>query len=163
MNLCNFKNIRGYEGRYMISEKGEIYSKISKKILKTCLTKVNYHMITLCGRYKKEKLYVHRLLAIAFIPNPENKATVNHKNGVKTDNRLANLEWNTYSENNQHALDNKLRIPQCGRKLTEGQVRSIRIYLKQGVSPVIIGKRYKVHDRTIRDIRNGRTWKHIGE
>lgn len=118
-------------------------------------------MVTLCGRYAKKKLYIHRLLATAFIPNPENKATVNHKNGVKTDNRLYNLEWNTYSENNQHALDNKLRVSKGPRKLTEGQVKEIRVYLKQGVSPVLLGKKYKVHDRTIRDIRNKRTWGYL--
>jgi len=47
---------------------------------------------------------IHRLVAQAFIPNPENKRTVNHKNGIRDDNRLCNLEWTTHSENNIHSF-----------------------------------------------------------
>lgn len=78
-------------------------------ILKPGLVR-GYHQVGLRKDGKYHHLYVHRLLAVAFIANPDNKPFINHKNGIKTDNRIINLEWCTRSENNQHAWDTKLRI-----------------------------------------------------
>ena len=79
--------------------------------LKPVLDKGNgYYLVTLCktgtdGAKIRKNQFIHRLLAQAFIPNPENKAHVNHIDGNKTNNNLSNLEWTTEKENSQHAVD----------------------------------------------------------
>lgn len=92
--------------KYAVSTNGDVYSFAKYKegrLLKQKTIHNGYKLVQL-GRdnYK----LVHRLVAETFIPNPENKRTVNHINSVKTDNRLENLEWNTYSENHKHAYKN---------------------------------------------------------
>ena len=72
------------------------------------VSKSGYRCVDIYENGKAHKHYIHRLLAETFIPNPENKRTVNHKNGNKLDNRLSNLEWNTDSENISHAYANGL-------------------------------------------------------
>ena len=103
-------DIKDYEGLYQVSNYGRIKSfranKGNKINISRLRTNGKYYIVDLCMKSKINRYYIHRLVAQAFIPNPENKETVNHINCNKLDNRLFNLEWNTRKENQQHALKN---------------------------------------------------------
>jgi len=110
MEIELWKDIPGWEW-YKVSNLWRIYSctKIwswwhTWKIKKVCLDDWWYPTINLCNKWKRGTYKTHRLVAIEFIPNPENKPCVNHKNGIKTDCRAVNLEWCTYSENARHSI-----------------------------------------------------------
>lgn len=116
-----WKDIKGYEGLYQISDVGRVksldqYIKCKKnnkrlikgKILKTYINENGYEWVRLYNNTKRKIYRVHRLVAEAFIDNPENKPCVNHKDGNKENNKLDNLEWCTHSENMKHAFQNKL-------------------------------------------------------
>lgn len=121
--------IPGYENRYLITETGEVWAAFRierakdgklqvfeyKKMAVTIDKRNGYPQVKLTrpnGRYGNQHL--HRLLAICFIPNPQDKPYVNHKNGNKADFRLENLEWVTASENQIHAIKTGLaKKPAC--------------------------------------------------
>ena len=88
--------------RYEVSDDGVIRNKESKKILKTFINDKGYEIVSLWLNGKDKKFRVHRLVADAFISNPENKAQINHIDGNKLNNRADNLEWSTHSENIMH-------------------------------------------------------------
>lgn len=88
---------------YFISTNGEVRSGYTNKILKPLLKKGGYYECCLYINTKKVYLCIHRLVAQAFLPNPNNYKTVNHINGVKTDNNVKNLEWCSYQQNAIHA------------------------------------------------------------
>lgn len=98
-----YKPIPGYEGLYSVSNKGDVFSHRVNRILAPKRTNVGYLRVTLCKGIKNHKTFgIHRLVAMAFIPNPDNKPTVNHINEIKDDNRVENLEWATTAEQNTH-------------------------------------------------------------
>jgi hypothetical protein len=94
--------------RYYLWENGDIFDTVKDCQLFPFVHKSGYLHITLYNNGVQLSCKHHRLMAESFIPNPENKKCVNHKNGMKTDDRLENLEWATHSENTQHAYDNGL-------------------------------------------------------
>ena len=110
----------------------------------------------------KKLYFVHRLVAEKYIPNPENKEQVNHKDGNKLNNHVDNLEWVTNQENRNHAVENNLHLQgeQCPwSKLTESDVRFIRQH------PEIDNWDYAdllhVAPSTIEDVKEYKTWKHL--
>ena len=105
-----WKDIAGYEGLYRVSNLGNVESLVTGKVLKKLPHSTGYHAVVLYKNRKPKRCILHRLVAEAFIPNPENKPTVNHKNGDKHDNCITNLEWATHKENQQHAFRTGLKV-----------------------------------------------------
>lgn len=105
MNNEIWKDLKDYEGIYKVSNFGNVYSIKNKKILKAELN--NGYVNIILTKNKKQKMFkVHRLVAITFIPNKENKPCVNHKDYNRANNYVDNLEWVTHSENNKYSSKN---------------------------------------------------------
>jgi hypothetical protein len=122
-----WKDIEGYEGHYMISNYGRVMSvfkKAENKIKKPRMHKLGYWTLNLIVNYEFKSFVIHRLVAMAFLLNPENKEQVNHIDGVKTNNHVSNLEWVTRSENCLHAFKLGLRTPSSLGKFNELHHRS---------------------------------------
>ncbi len=172
-----WKDITGYEGYYQVSNYGRVKSlerwvlsknnkkmPVKEKILKLQNDKDGYKIVELNKNSIGIHFRVHRLVALTFISNPENKPEVNHKNGIKFDNRLGNLEWNTDLENRTHAIESGLQIQKGignGRsKLTEEQVLEIRL-IGKSIFATVLAKKYNVSNVVIGNVIKRKSWKHI--
>ena len=160
----------------MIFEKVKNYPEIEINILGTirrCKNKLiksqylndaGYYMISLSRNNKSKPYRVHRLLAMTFIPNPNNLPEVNHIDGVKTNNNLDNLEWVTHKENMSHAfrigLANNTGEKNGQSVLTADQVLQIK-KMKGKLSQQKISELFPISRSTIQGIFNGRLWKHV--
>lgn len=103
-----FKDVSGLENYYQVSNEGRLRSKKTGRIYNLSKPKDGYPRTRICLDGVKLSVNIHRLVAVAFVPNPEGKKYVNHIDGDKTNNHATNLEWCTPSENNNHALANGL-------------------------------------------------------
>ena len=154
---------------YYVNEEGDVFSTKFNKVrkLKQANLGDGYLQINICNNNKVKAIPVHRLVAETFIPNPQKKIDVNHKNGIKSDNRVQNLEWNTRKENMKHAFSIGLLNPSTGKdngnsKLIEEQVLEIReLYKIKKYNQTKLGKMYCVNQMIISLIVNKKTWKHI--
>lgn len=167
-----WKDILDYENRYQISNLGNIKSlyynnTLMPQLMIATIFKNGYYRIDLSKNNVSKLFSVHRLVALAFIPNSDNKPEVNHKNGIKTDNFVDNLEWTTKSENRLHAFKiglQKASIVKGERngtsKLTQVQVDQIRSkYIPRKYTLKILAKEYNMCERQIWCILKRKFWK----
>lgn len=149
MNSEVWKDIVGYGGKYQVSNLGNVRSTdryyiqpnfksgacehlYKGKVLKPFYTKWGYKRIGLSKNGKVKYYCIHKLVAEAFLPNPENKRQVNHINGIKDDNRLENLEWCTQRENNIHAYKTGLNKGTKGISYKNRCLKAIE-YIKEHI------------------------------
>lgn len=178
-----WRDIAGYEGLYQVSNLGRVKSlerripnsrgfgtRIVREMIKkqSCI-EGRYCSASFNNNGHHKTIVIHRIVAKTFISNPKNKPTVNHRDGNKHNNRVENLEWATYSENNRHAI-NDLNAKRAGPKgsrsslsrLKENQVGEIKKLLKLGIYfDREIAWMFKVDRSCITSIKLGKTWKHV--
>ena len=164
MELEIWKDIQGYEGYYQISNLSKIKSLRNNRLLNIFKGSLGYMQITLSKEGKYKVHLVHRLLAIAFIPNFENKPQINHIDGVRFNNSLSNLEWCSCSENALHAhriglhkRPNGMNAP--NRKLDIKDVELIREnYKNKKFNQRELSEIFNVCNGHISDIINYKRW-----
>jgi hypothetical protein len=150
--------IKGYES-YLVSEDGVVVNS-SRLILKTDLNSAGYKRVTLMSEGKRLRIFVHKLVALTYLPRVEGKENVNHKDGNKLNNHYSNLEWVTPSENRLHAFQNKL----CKRPnsyLNDEIVHSICSCIEKGRPAKETRKVFGLKKHVYDDIRSRRYYRDI--
>jgi hypothetical protein len=166
-----WKAIPGYEGFYSVSDLGRVRRDRANngckvKIIKPRGRPNDYLHVSLCANGKVTQIRVHRLVLETFLGIDPNKPQTNHKNGIRGDNRLVNLEWVTCGENIRHSFQVLHRPALIGSdvgnsKINEESVRKIRFLISCGVIYKDIAAEFGISRTAVSDIFRGRTWKHV--
>ena len=151
---------------YFATEDGKIWSKKTNTFVAQRIHPRGYHIVNLSIEGKCKTYLVHRLVAKAFIPNPNNYPTINHKDGNKLNNNINNLEWCSYKYNTQHAIVNGLRHNAIGLNTKHGHftvedIKNIHLLKQQGLSQSKIANKYGVTRGAIQQILKGTTYRWI--
>jgi hypothetical protein len=159
-----WEDIPGYKGHYQVSNSGKVYSLKSDLELKPNIIRSGYKMVRLSKNGWSRDYLVHRLVAMVFVNNPNEKPVVNHKDGNKINNYFLNLEWCTDSENQIHAIKTGLKNSKKGenhpmRKLTYSETLDIKKRHRLGLTYKQLAQEYKVHWSTIGRIINNQLWR----
>jgi hypothetical protein len=169
-----WRQVCGYEGIYEVSNQGRVKSlfrlnqegkklvRRSERILTKAKHSAGYIESTLCVRGVCLKYLNHRLVAEAFIPNPDSKPEVNHKNLIKTDNRISNLEWVTKRENHAHAaragLYAAVSNPNVANKMNAKKVEFLREDGCLGYPQHVLAWAYGISQSTVSAILSKKSW-----
>ena len=105
--MIKWQPVIGFENKYLVSNTGKVWSIVRQRELKPSVDKYGYLKVVLCSNGIRCYKTVHRLVAEAFVPNPNNLKTVNHINEDKTDNDCTNLEWLSVADNDNHGTRNE--------------------------------------------------------
>jgi len=160
-----WRDVNGFEGYYRVSNYGKVYSIRMKRIMSPWISTWGYECLSIQVDGNRENPTVHKLVALNFIGKIPKGYVVNHKDGIKTNNRVDNLEIISKSEDVLHALRiglmNRDNVPKGENHnfaiLTQKKANEIRI-LKPYYTQKELGKKYGVHESTISDIIHKRTW-----
>ena len=173
-----WKDIIEFEGFYQISNLGRVKNlsrnvescygtkrTIKEKILSPSKDREGYYIVSLSKENKKKTKPIHRLVALSFLDNPMDKKTINHIDGIKTNNKLSNLEWNTHSENSYHSFKIGLRTlkgqSHNRSKLKNEDVIRIRSNEFESLTHKQIANIFNVSRVLITNIKLRKVWGHI--
>ncbi len=172
-----WRPVQGYEGRYEVSNLGRVRSidrfytdaigvtqRYTGRVLRPVKAGAGYDTVVLSAKGVQRRVYVHRLVAAAFLEPQDGRREVNHMNGNKTDNRAANLEYVTPAENKSHA--SRMGLLAVGSRNTQTKLKAedvieIRRLLAEGEYQRVIASKYGVCQTTIGDIHRSVTWRHV--
>ena len=157
----------GFSTNYEVSNLGQIRNITTNHDLKLNFFRDGYCRITICVCCRPIDTTIHRLVAKAFIPNPENKPDVNHINGIKTCNWVGNLEWATKKENINHAISTGLahRVGEGNpnNKYSIEDVHKACKLLEQGLEPMAISRMLPISKNVVANIKLGQNWASVSK
>lgn len=162
--------IEGYEGLYFIFRDGRIWSSISQIFLKPVIVSNGYAHITLCKENTKKQYTIHSLVLKSFLSQKNKGLVANHKNGIKSDNRLKNLEWVTSKENSIHSwktglsktsIKHKKSAINAGESRRKLKTQEVLMIRESSLSTYVLAKMYNLHQSCIWRIKKKITYANI--